>query len=85
MFFAKKSQEVTHYGRGLWDLVKPYSREFVYFRCPNGHLRVLETPEYKVGNNGTVYPEVKCDREGCSFNEFVTLQDWDVLQKYGKT
>ena len=86
MFTAKKSSEVVHYGRGLWDFVKPYSRDWIYFRCPNGHLQVLETPEYRVGNNGTVYPEVVCKHSGkdCTFKDFVTLKDWDVLFKHGQ-
>lgn len=46
----------------------------VITRCSNGHIGALD--DHEIAVDGTVSPSVVCQREGCTFHEFIRLEDW---------
>lgn len=46
---------------------------FYKFDCPNGHLLLLD----KAQTEGEV--RVRCDVDGCDFNEFITLDNLEEV------
>lgn len=46
----------------------------VITRCANGHIGSLDN--HRISPDGTVSPSVVCQHEGCTFHEFIRLEDW---------
>lgn len=51
--------------------------------CPNGHGGTLRSADFagrpgnhRVAADGTVTPSYVCPGDGCSFHEWVKLEDW---------
>ena len=49
------------------------------FRCPTGHIGSLRE-HHQIAADGTVSPSVVCPHEGCTFHEFVKLENWSVYK-----
>jgi hypothetical protein len=63
---------------GTWQgLVTPGGRRSASYICPNGHVCSLE--RYEILKNGSVHPSVLCSTPGCGFNEFITLDGWEIV------
>lgn len=64
----------------VWDYYNPQSRGAVFFRCPNGHLNIINCPPYRISTTpgivGTVHQKVSCCGTGCKFVDFVTFVGW---------
>jgi hypothetical protein len=42
--------------------------------CPNGHGLTLRS--HSIDSSGAVFPSVVCPSPGCTFHQYVSLQDW---------
>lgn len=49
----------------------------VVHRCANGHDGTLGKNHHKIMPDGTVNPNVVCNRQGCRFHEWVKLEGWE--------
>jgi hypothetical protein len=43
--------------------------------CPTCGV-AMSLREHQIADNGAVSPSLVCPTEGCTFHEFVTLEDW---------
>lgn len=60
--------------RGTWRLWSFNGRLRVIVVCPS--CGIEGTLVHEVRTNGDVEPSMVCPHEGCSFHEFIQLEDW---------
>lgn len=59
---------------GTWRLWALGSRVRVIVVCPT--CKVESTLEHEVRTNGDVEPSAVCPHAGCTFHEYIQLEDW---------
>lgn len=52
--------------------------ETVIFKCPNGHIGMLD--DHTIKDDGEVNPSVVCPKDGCDFHEWITLEGWSIYR-----
>ena len=57
-----------------WWINKLPGRNQVITRCANGHIGSLD--DHSISPDGTVSPSVVCQHDGCTFHEYIRLEDW---------
>jgi hypothetical protein len=55
--------------------ILPNGKRTVITRCTFGHIGTLSNHE--ICDDGTVRPSVVCQHEGCSFHEFIKLENYE--------
>ena len=61
---------------GVYKPVKHYA----HISCPKC-AQVIFLHDYKIEENGQVFPSIICPSDGCKFHEHIKLKDWDPNEK----